>query len=70
MPWMYLKNVLATKNIADVQWADLGDRYWICLQDGAFLAEALLPKTQPASADQIAFESQYKKAENEKFKTV
>lgn len=61
--WSIVKNFLDTRKIP-CDWHDLGHAYWIMASDATFAIEIFLAKTDPASADQLDFETNYKASGN------
>lgn len=61
--WTALKNFVTTRG-ASIQWLDVNDNYYLRAFDGTFQVGMLLPKTDPASAEQIDFETNFKNIGN------
>lgn len=57
--WSIIKGALDSRQIP-CDWVDLGHAYWIIVVDAYFQLEMFLNKKEPASADQVDFETNYK----------
>lgn len=57
--WISIKNFIDTRKVSP-QWLDINNHYYISAFDGSFNIGCILPKTDPASEEQLEFETGYK----------
>ena len=67
LPWASFKEFVDNKEI-DIQWVDVKGAYFMMAIDGDVTAECMFNKEDPATADQVEFETNYKNIGNKKHK--
>lgn len=63
--WEIIKNFVTSRQLS-MQWIDLGDAYELRAFDDIFSLASQMPKTDPATAEQADFETNFKASGNKK----